>query len=647
MADSTSSVSGLISGIDYRSLIDQIIAAEGKPATQARSAVDSIKAQQTAIATYRGLLDALRTAAKGMRDGTSFDAMSASAAAIVGTKPIVSASASPTAAAASYNVSVTSLAKAQKLGSVPQVNTATPVGVTGTFTVNGQAVTVNATDTLLDVRDKINALNQGTGPTRVSASILSVSGSSQRLVLTSETLGAAGATLADTSGNVLQTLGFLSDATTVDTGAVLQAGTDANFSIDGVNFTRTSNVISDAVAGLTFTLTGEDPTAVTQIKVERFTEGARTAVKGFIDAYNKLTAFIKTQGTAAAEGAANPALYNDTLIRAMRSSLPRTLLAAVPGAAADLLTPGMAGLTLDKSGVLSLDETKFNNAFENRLPDLRKLLQQTGTTTGTGLSYVASTTSTKAGTGAVTVTQLATRSSVTGAGLAGGVYGGAGDTMTVTDTRLGKSATINLTNGMTSTQIRDALTTAFGTNGLGLTVTDVGGQLQIEQAGFGSSAGITVAYGAGAGGEPVAAGTYANGLDIAGTIGGLAATGAGQVLVGAAGSDYAGLSVRYDGAATGAVGDVTVNLGTGSEFERMLDAMVEANTGTLAKRDTAASASILRLQERADRLDARLEVRRESLLKQFARMEVSIASFQNQAKSVTAILGALTTGANS
>ncbi|HWA15504.1 MAG TPA: flagellar filament capping protein FliD, partial [Gemmatimonadales bacterium] len=344
MADSTSSVSGLISGIDYRALIDQIIAAESRPASQARSKVDSIKAQQTAIATYRGLLDSLRTAAKGMRDGTAFDAMSASAVALVGTKPLVSASATSSAAAASYNISVTTLAKAQKLGSVPQANTATPIGVSGTFTINGQAVTVNATDTLLDVRDKINALNQGAGPTRVSASILSVSGTSQRLVLTSETLGAAGATLADTSGNVLQTLGFLSNATTIDDSAVLQEGTDAHFSIDGVDFVRTTNVISDAVAGLTFTLTGEDPTAVTQIKVERFTEGARTAVKGFIDAYNKLTAFLKAQGTAGAEGAANPALYNDTLIRTMRSSLPRTLLTAIPGAAADLLTPGMAGL---------------------------------------------------------------------------------------------------------------------------------------------------------------------------------------------------------------------------------------------------------------------------------------------------------------
>lgn len=647
MADSTSSVSGLISGIDYRALIDQIITAEGKNATQARNQVDIIKQQQTAIATYRGLLDSLRTAAKGMRDGTSFDAMSASTAAIIGTKPIASASATPTAATASYSLSVTSLAKAQKLGSVPQVNTAAPVGVAGTFTINGQAVTVNATDTLLDVRDKINALNQGSGPTRVSASILSVSGNSQRLVLTSETLGAAGATLADTSGTVLQSLGFLSDPNTVNNTSVLQAGTNAQFSIDGVSFNRTTNVISDAVAGVTFTLTGEDPTAVTQVKIERFTEGARTAVKGFIDAYNKLQAFIKTQGTAGAEGAASPALYNDTLIRTMRSSLPRTLLAAVPGAAADLLTPGMAGLTLDKSGVLSLDETKFNAAFENRLPDLRKLLQQTGSATGTGLSFVASTTGSKAGTNPVTVTQLATRSSVTGAGLAAGTYTGAADTMTVTDTRLGKSATINLTNGMTSTQIRDALTTAFGTNGVGLTVTDVAGQLQIEQAGFGSGAGITVAYGAAAGAEPITAGSYANGLDIAGTIAGVAATGSGQVLVGAAGTDVAGVSVRYDGAALGAVGDVTVSLGTGSEFERMLDAMVEANTGTIAKRDTAASASVLRLQERADRLDARLEVRRESLLKQFARMEVSIASFQNQAKSVTAILGALTSGASS
>ncbi len=66
--------------------------------------------------------------------------------------------------------------------------------------------------------------------------------------------------------------------------------------------------------------------------------------------------------------------------------------------------------------------------------------------------------------------------------------------MTITDTRLGKSVSISLTNGMTSAQIVSALSSAFTTGGLGLTAADVGGQVQVTQAGYGSGAGITVAY---------------------------------------------------------------------------------------------------------------------------------------------------------
>ncbi len=650
MADSSSSVSGIVSGIQYRDLIDQIITAEGRPAAQARSQVDTIKKQQAAIATYRGLLDSLRTAAKGMRDGSAFDAMSASSSALIGAKPLASGSATASAVPGTYQVTVSSLAKAQKLGATAVTSTSGPAGVAGDFTINGQTVTIAATDSMLDIRDKINALNTGSGATHVSASILSINATSHRLVLTSETLGADGIALADTSGSVLQSIGILSDATTTAPAAVLQQGTDAAFTIDGVSFVRNTNVVTDAIAGVTLTLSGEDPASVTQIAVERFAEGARTQMKTFVDAYNKLVDFIKTQGTAAPEGTAQPPLYNDSLLRTVRASLPRMLLTPVPGTAGDLAIPSAAGLSLDKSGVLTLDETKFSTAFTTRLPDLRKLLQQTGLATGTGLSYVTSTTQTKAGTRAVDITQLATRSSVTGAGLTGGVFAddGTPDTMTVTDTRLGTSISISLTNGMTSTDIASALSAAFTANGVGLTATESGGQVMLEQAGYGSNAGITVSYAAGgaSGGEPIAAGTYANGLDVAGTIGGLTANGSGQVLVGTADTDVAGLSVRYSGTSLGAAGDITVNLGTGSDFERMLDSLLTANTGTVSKRETAMDGTILRLTDRADRMDARLVVRRDSLLKQFANMEVAIASFQNQAKSVTAMLGALSSGAN-
>jgi flagellar hook-associated protein 2 len=645
--DSRSAISGLVSGIQYRDLVDQIIAAESRPAQVARDRITRLQSQQNAIKTYRSLLTTLQTAARALRDGSAFDAMSTSSAIVAGTRNLVTGSATTVAAPASYNISVTSptLAQAQKLGSTGQPSTTGPLGLAGDFTVNGQAVTLVATDSLIEVRDKINALNTGSSATRVSASILSVGTTSHKLVLTSQTTGAAGMTLADTTGTALQSLGLLSTPTTIDPVAVLQAGADLTFTIDGIAFTRTTNTVSDAIQGLTLNFASAEAGAVTRLTVERFAEGARGSIQALVDAYNKLVDFLREQGTSDPEATTRPALYGDNLVRTMRSRLPELMLATVGAAASDLNRPGLAGIALDSAGKLTFDTAKFEAAFKDRLDDVRTLFQQTGTATGSGLSYVGSTPDSKAGTYAVDITQLATQTSVTGAGLAGGVYSddGTADTMTVTDTRLGKSASISLTNGMTSAQIVSALDAAISAGGLGLTVADVGGQVQLTQVGYGSGAGVTVAYTAGGaqGGEPIAAGTYANGLDITGTIGGLAATGAGQVLLGDGGTDVAGISVRYTGATLGAAGDATVHLGTGAELERLVTSFVQSNTGFVSLRELSMAQNILRQQERAETIEERLEVRRTTLLVQFSRMESALAQFQNQSRSVTAMLGAL------
>lgn len=645
--DSLSAVSGLVSGIQYRDLVDQIIAAESRPAQVAKDRITRIQSQQNAVKTYRGLLTTLQTAARALRDGSAFDAMSTASAIVVGTRTLVTGTATSGAAPASYNISVTSptLAQAQKLGSANQASTTAPLGLAGDFTVNGQVVTLVATDSLVEARDKINALNTGTSATKVSASILSIGTSSHKLVLTSQTTGAAGIALADSSGSALQSLGLLSNPTTVDPAAVLQAGADLTFTIDGVAFSRTTNTVSDAIDGLTLNFANAEAGAVTRLTVDRFVEGARGSVQAVVDAYNKLVDFLKEQGTSDPDAATRPALYGDSLVRTMRSRLPELMLATIGAAPTDLNRPGLAGIALDSAGKLTFNPTKFDAAFKDRLDDLRKLFQQTGTATGTGLTYVSSTPDSKAGTYALDITQLATQTSITGSGLTGGVYSddATPDVMTVTDTRLGKSVSIPLSNGMTSAQIISALTSAIATGGLGLTAADVGGQVQLTQAAYGSGAGITVAYTAGGtqGSDPIAAATYADGLDITGTIGGFAATGSGQVLLGSSGSDVAGLAVRYAGATLGAAGDATVNLGTGAELERMVTAFVQSNTGFLSLRETAMVQNIARQQERADTIEARLEVRRSSLLSQFARMESALAQFQNQSRSVTAILGAL------
>jgi flagellar hook-associated protein 2 len=641
----TSSISGVVSGINYRDLIDQLMAVEKQPADRLRAQATQLGTQQTAMATFKGLLRTLQGSAKALRDGTAFSKLSATSSVAAGTRVLATATASTLATAASYQVEVTTLAQQQKLGSALQPGATVPAGVAGSFTLNGTTVSVVASDSLANIRDKINAVNSGTAASGVAASIITTGTGQVRLVLTSAKAGSAGMTLAETSGTPLQALGFLTGAAAIDPAAVLVAGQNADFSVDGVPFSTSSNVVSTAIEGVTLTLTSTEPGASTTVTVSRSASDAQAAMQAVVDGYNAVVDFIKQQLTAPASGAAAPPLLGDSLMRQSKAALPQSLLSSIAGASADLSTAAMAGLSLGQDGRLSLNSTKFNAAFTDRLFDLQKLFQQGGTSTGPSTSYLGSTSRTPAGTYPVSITQAATRSQVTGTGL-GGAYAddGVGDTMTVTDTAYNRSASVTLTNGMTAAQITTALNTAFAAQGLGLLATTTGGEITLAQGAWGSDSGITVAYtGTSLGNVPIAADTYANGLDVTGTINGETATGNGQTLVAASGTKAQGLSVRYTGATTGDAGSVTINLGSGALIERLLQQYTDVNTGTVDSRTTGLVDRVKTLNDRADRIEGKLAVRRESLLRQYASMEEALGRLQSQSQSVVAVLNALTT----
>ncbi len=640
MATSLSSISGLISGFNYRDLVDAIIAQARVPADRWEAQSSANTAQTTALNTYRGLLDKVRTAAKTLRTGTAFDAMSTTTSVLSGTRAIASATADATATAGSYQIKVDQLAKAEKLAGTIGRDAATALGAAGTFTVNGQTVTVAATDTLTTLRDSINALNSGATPTGVTATILTVAPGDARLILTSAKSGAAGIALADTLGTTLQTLGFQDINGAELSGSVLVNGADALFRVDDIPLTRTSNVVTDAITGVTLTLTADDVGAVTNVQVDRFLDAARTSMQGFVDAYNGLVAFLKAQGTASTSS--TPPLYGQSVIRTARSQLPSLLLEAVGGAAADLATVGQAGLSLTRDGTLTLDSAKFDDAFKNRQGDLRTLFTEQRTATGAGLSFVSSAQTATGGARAIDITAIATKATLSTTGFAG-TYdaGGTADGVTVTDTNSGRTTTVALTTGMSTADIVLALQTAFDTDGLNLTATQVGNEIQLDQLNFGLGAGIGLVFtGLGDGAaEAWSADTSAAGTDVAGTIGGFAATGMGQLLVGTSGTDAEGLTVQYTGLTIGAAGSINLSLGAGARIERLLDQFLNTGGGLIDSKVSALDTSNARLATRVSALDARLERRRAVLLANFLQMETAIARLKQQSTSLLGSTG--------
>ncbi|HEY4100155.1 MAG TPA: flagellar filament capping protein FliD [Gemmatimonadales bacterium] len=649
MTTPLTSISGLISGIDTSSLIDAIIAQERQPAATMETQETALKNQQTALSSYRTLLGALDDAAGALQDGTSFDATTTNLTVLAGSRAVVSATTTAEASPATYQIQVSKLAAAEKLSSTTRSSTTAALGVSGTFTVNGKSVTVATTDSLSSIRDAINALDSGTTPSGVTASILSVSPTDNRLVLTSDNTGAAGATLADSSGTVLQSFGFINSAGTKLASAFLVTGADASFSIDNIAFTRSSNTVSDAIEGVTLNLTAADSTATTQLTVTRDESAAATAMQSFVTAYNNVVGFVQQQGTIGSDGTV-PALYGDSLVRGIRGQLPDELLQTVAGAASDLATAGKAGLSLNADGTISFNSTTFASLFQARYSDLQALFGETRTADNPAVSFVSSGSATSSGSWDVNITAPATAATLSTSGFSGTYDAGATpDTMTLTDKQSGKSVQLALTTGMTTSDIVTALQSAITGAGLGIDVSSSGNDIVLTSQNAASYAGFTVAVDGVGDGASEAWGPTASavGTDVQGTIGGFAATGSGSTLVGNTDTAAAGLTIRYAGATTGDLGSITLDVGTATAVKRLLDTYVNQGSGLLDQHVAALSAQNDRLVQQVADIDTRLAGRRAALVAQYSAMETAIANLKGQAQSLLAFTSPSTSSTSS
>lgn len=329
--------------------------------------------------------------------------------------------------------------------------------VTATFTIGAGST----------VQDLLNTLNDatsgfGAGSRPATASI----DASGRIVLTDGTAGQSALSLrvvANNEGGGRLDLGSF-DVASAGRARQLVSGADARFSVDGVTFTRSANTVTDVIAGTTLTLTAADPSLTASVTVERSTQLAQQAVQGYVDAYNKLAGYIRQQQTAGTNGAPNPVLYNDSTLRLARSSLASTMLTTVVGAPADLATAAMTGLSLTREGNLTLDAAKFSQAFTTRYQDVRGLFMEQGTSANPEIVFGAATSATRPGTYDVTITQAAARATLTGTGFSGTYSDDATpDVMTITDTATGAAVGVQLSAGMTTGEIVDALNAEFRT----------------------------------------------------------------------------------------------------------------------------------------------------------------------------------------
>jgi flagellar hook-associated protein 2 len=391
------STSGLASGLDWKSMIDQLRAVEHRPidlvVQQKKLYEDKLKAWQDLNTS----LLALRSASEKLRKVEGFDLYQAELRSSSTTDPaaILGVTIGAAGETGSYTIEVLKTAKAQKQASQSFSSTSTALGdgFVGTFQINGQTVTVAASDTLANVRTKINNLNSGDQATKVTASIVSYSSTDYRLILTSQQEGAAGFEL---QPEMVTAFGFTD----------IQAGQDAELNVDGNFLTRSSNTISDVLSGVTLNLKKAEPGTIISLDVNRDTAGIFNLIKEVVDKYNEAMNFIQAQSKYdSVNKKTGGVLFGEGTLRSVKSDLVNTIISPVSGVSSQFAILGQIGINLDKQGVLSINEKTLKGYLETNPEEVKKLFAADGTSDAGTLNYITSGLKTKPGTYAVNITQ--------------------------------------------------------------------------------------------------------------------------------------------------------------------------------------------------------------------------------------------------
>lgn len=217
----TQLISGLISGLDWRSMVDQLIAVEHK---RVDLVINRKSEYESKLGEWRGVntkLLALKTASTALSTESAFKVFSSTTTSNTSTAAsnLLTVSTSSTASPGTYNIKVNNIAQSEKISSKNYTATDTALSLSGDILISGKVVSIASTDTLANIKDKINAVNTGTTPTRVTASIVKHSSTDYHLVLRSDETGEDGLSVLEGAynggDNILEEMGFISGSTTI------------------------------------------------------------------------------------------------------------------------------------------------------------------------------------------------------------------------------------------------------------------------------------------------------------------------------------------------------------------------------------------------------------------------------------------------
>ena len=244
-----------------------------------------------------------------------------------------SASSTTSARAGSNNITVSQIAQEQRsvsnaFASETDAFSADPITLSLTVGTGAATEISVGTASLQGAVTAINDANLG-----VTAEIVDtgVAGDRYRIQLIGET-GAEKAFSLTSSDNAIS---FSS----------VQTATDAQLNVNGVDFTRSTNVIDDVLTGVSLTLNTVTDGAA-NLSISQDNNEARANIVDFVAIYNEAQRQLKELSSSSVDGA----LAGDSIFRSLTSSLRSIVLCSSSSATSSISNLSDMGISVSRSG---------------------------------------------------------------------------------------------------------------------------------------------------------------------------------------------------------------------------------------------------------------------------------------------------------
>ena len=378
-------ISGLFTGINWADVIDKIMEVEQKRIDILDEEKDTYENKLSAWQELNTKLLNVKTTAEDLADEDAFNVFSVDLTASSGeAENFVSASAGTDAQVGVYDIVIKQLAQAKVDRSQSFSSATDDLNLSGTLelrktgTTDWTDITIETTDSLTDIKNKINQYTDQTG---VVASIVQYGENDYRLVLSAQQTGTSNAfevgqtTVAATTDG----LGFWDDDFTTEN--IVTQAQNAIVNVYGEDAERSSNTITDLLPGVTLNLKNADANVTITLTVNRDVDTIVGNIKNFFDQINDVFEYINNQYVYAEGDESAPPLMGDSTLSLLQSDLRNKLSSGVTWNSTTHYLFEI-GISVDENGIYSVDEDTLRDAIVNNFDTVRNLFADTDEATG-------------------------------------------------------------------------------------------------------------------------------------------------------------------------------------------------------------------------------------------------------------------------